>query len=185
MNRDRTVAPLILAGQIHSVRSESLFFMASKLIISRSAGKNSQPNSEKRYLEIAATVRDSEMPRYSTSEGESTEVHVRTEGPVQGPKKARSPSDTRNRPTSAVPTRKGSPDSDLEAQEKGPGSGAFVSKVVAMFRSNDRAALPSPSMIVNVKTQTEEHTDPSEQYDPEQPRWTTPRGGQTHADTGI
>jgi hypothetical protein len=161
--------------------------MAFKLI-SRSGGKGSQPSSEKRYLDVAVAVHDSEMPRCSTLEGESTEIHVRTEGPPLRPKvRSQARSDARKRPTSASSTRHGSPDGDLEAQEGGPGSGAFVSKVVAMFRSNDKAVPPSSLMIVNVKTLTEEHTDPSQQYEPEQPRWNTLRGqaGHTFPETGL
>jgi hypothetical protein len=83
--------------------------------------------------------------------------------------------------------RRGSLDSDLEAQTPVE-SRAFVSKVLSIFRSNDKAAPPA-SMIVNVKTQTEEHTSPVQvqQFDPDQSRWRTVRGQAdgTFAETGL
>lgn len=155
-------------------------------LISRSGGKSRRSNSEKRYHDIAVHD-DSEMPRCTTPEGESTEVHVRTEGPSLRPKARSQPrSVARNRPTSAASTRRGSSDCDSESEtrEGAPVSGAFVSKVVAMFRSSDKTVLPSSSMIVNVKTLTEEHTDPS---DPDQSRWKPRRvqAGPTFTETGL
>lgn len=141
-----------------------------------------RPTSDNRFLDIAAAVHDSETLRCSTPDGESTEVHVRTEGPPSKPKVR---SQSRNdRPTSSSSRRLGSSHGDPVAQADGPGSGAFVSKVVAMFRSNDKAAPPSPSMVVNVKTLTEEHTDPT---DPDLSRWNTLKGqaGQTFVETGV
>lgn len=148
--------------------------------------------SEKRYHDIAAAVHDSQMPRCTTPEGESTEVHVRTEGPSLRPKTRSQPRSVgRNRPTSAASTARLSSDCELETQEEAPASGAasgaFVSKVVAMFRSSDKGLAPSASMIVNVKTLTEEHTDGSQQYGPEQTRWKPLRvqAGPTFAETGL
>ena len=157
-------------------------------LISRSGGKKTGAISEKRYHDIAATVQDSEVPRCTTPEGESTEVHVRTEGPSLRSKTRSQPrSVALNRPTSAASTRRKASDCDLEALEEAPVSGTFVSKVVAMFRSSDKTVPPSASMIVNVKTLTEEHTDPSQQYDPDQSRWKTLRvqAGPTFAETGL
>lgn len=169
--------------------------MALKLI-SRSGGKIQRQYSEKRYHDIAAAVHDSQMPRCTTPEGELTEVHVRTEGPSLRPKtRSQQRSISRNRPTSAASTARVSSDCELEAPEEaaasgpasGPASGAFVSKVVAMFRSSDKGIAPSSSMIVNVKTLTEEHTDGSQQYEPEQSRWQSLRiqAGPTFAETGL
>lgn len=136
--------------------------------------------SEKRYHDTVAAVRDSETPRCTTPEGESTEVHVRTEGPSPRSKAPSQPrSVARNRPASAASTRRTPSDSQSEAQEETPGSGKFVSKVVAMFRSSDKSVQPTSSMIVNVKTLTEEHTDPSQ--------WNTlmVQAGPTFAETGL
>jgi len=125
------------------------------------------------------------MPRCTTPEGESTEVYIRTEG-LSPRLNARSQprGDTRNRPTSSSSKRS---HSDLEAQAEVPGSATFVSKVVAKFRSNDKDPPPSTSMIVNVKTLTEEHTDSSQQFDAGQSRWQTLRGqgGQAFVETGL
>ena len=143
-----------------------------------------QLNSEKRYLDITATVHDSEMLRCTTPEGEATEVSIRTEG-LSPRLKARSQprGDSRNRPTSSSSKRS---HSDLEAQVPGPAT--FVSKVVAKFRSNDKdAPPPSTSMVVSVKTLTEAHTDSSQQLDAGQSRWKTIRGqeGQAFVETGL
>ena len=68
-----------------------------------------------------------------------------------------------------------------------PGSGAFVSKVIAMFRPNEKAAAPSASMIVNVRTLTEEHTDPAQQLESGESQWKSHKGqaGRTFVQTGL
>ena len=170
-------------------KSERSIFIASKLIV-RIGGKKTHQISEKRYLEITAAVHDSEMPRCTTPEGEPTEVYIRTEGlsPPRPNARSQSRGDARNRPTSSSSKRS---QSDLEAQTEAPASATFVSKVVAKFRSNNSnekdAPLPTTSMIVNVKTLTEEHTDSSQQFDASQPRWKTLRGqgGEAFVETGL
>ena len=148
------------------------------------ARKRPRRNSDKRFLDIAAAVHDSETPRCSTPEGESTEVQVRTEGPPPRPK-VRSQSRS-GRPASSSSRRLGSSHGNREGQ--GDGAGAFVSKVAAIFRSNDTAPPPSTSMVVNVKTLTEEHTDAT---DPDQSRWNTlkkaqaAQAAQAFVETGV
>jgi hypothetical protein len=119
------------------------------------------------------------MPKCSTPDGEETEVHIMSVG--------RSPrTGSRSRPQSRVNSwNRASPIRDLRDPEAADfradtpeeaAAGGIVSKVMAMFRSNsdtDEGAAATSSVIVSVKTLTEEHIDPVQdpRFDPEQRRW--------------
>jgi hypothetical protein len=126
-----------------------------------------------------ADVATEEMPKCSTPDGEETEVHIMSVG--------RSPrTGSRSRPQSRVNSwSRASPIRDLRDPEAADfradtpeeaAAGGIVSKVMAMFRSNsdtDEGAAATSSVIVSVKTLTEEHIDPVQdpRFDPEQRRW--------------
>ena len=133
-------------------------------------------------LDLADMAAD-EMPKCSTPDGEETEVHIMSVGrPPRSRSRSRSRSHSRShaRTNSLIRTI---PSSDLEAgtpseTPEEPTSGGFVSKVMAVFRSNnsnssDEEAAGTSSVIVSVQMETEEHIDPVQdpRFDPEQQRW--------------
>ena len=139
------------------------------------------------------------MPKCSTPDGEETEVQITSHGP---PPRARSGSRSHSRATSWSQT---SPRPDLEREcernaradtpeePAAAAGGGIVSKVMAMFRTgntDDGAALQTSSMIVSVKTLTEEHIDTViDPLDPDLRRWRnlkrTSAVGQEDLETGL
>jgi len=143
-----------------------------------------------------ADVDEDEIPKCSTPDGEETEVQIMSVGHSPRPiSQSQSRSHSRGHSWS-LPPQGFDPTTDTRADTpEEPAAGGVVSKVMAMFYSNnngdDGAAAPS-SMIVSVKTLTENRIDPVQdpRFDPDQRRWRNPQrasavGQEGDLETGL
>jgi len=123
-----------------------------------------------------------EMPKCSTPDGEETEVQITSVGRLPRPiSQIQSRSHSRANSWS-LPSQSFDPATDMCAETpEEPAAGGIVSKVMAMFRSNNNGdgAAATSSMIVSVRTLTEERIDPVQdpRFDPDQRRWRNHKRG--------